>query len=265
MLPVRTYGYSDGNLTTATKPSGATLTFAYDEQDRVTAEGGEAGHVQLTLEYSEPDPRTGNRTTILHTADGRSTRHLVDDRCRALATIDPLGNTTRETFDVHGNRLSHTDALGHTTTFSYSAQGRLTAVTQADGTQFHITRHESGLPTEIMEPGGSRRMQEFDHHGNRTTVTEPGGSSTCYAYDAAGRITSVTDTLGSVTSIRCTPAGLPQEITDPLGDTTRYPWRSIFAMTLQMKGTTRIAPVIREPTPTTDRTTPIGNLAARYG
>ncbi|WP_079181484.1 putative T7SS-secreted protein [Streptomyces sp. Tue 6075] len=262
VLPVRTYGYSDGNLTTVTKPSGATLTFtyddhrritawtdsnnhrysyAYDEHDRVIAEGGEAGHVQLTLEYSEPDPRTGNRTTTLRTADGRSTRHLVDDRCRVLATTDPLGNTTRDTFDVHGNRLSHTDALGHTTTFSYSAQGKLSEVTQADGTQFHITRNESGLPTEIMEPGGSRRMQEFDDHGNRTTVTEPGGSSTRYAYDAAGRITSVTDALGNVTSIRCTSAGLPQEITDPLGNTTHYdrdPWGRPVRVTDPLGGVT---------------------------
>ncbi|MFJ7523739.1 RHS repeat domain-containing protein [Streptomyces griseus] len=36
-LPVRSYGYTEGNLTTVTKPSGATLTFTYDDHRRITA------------------------------------------------------------------------------------------------------------------------------------------------------------------------------------------------------------------------------------
>ena len=242
-LPLRTYGYTDGNLSTVTKPSGAVLTFAYDDRrrltgwtdsnnsrysytydsrDRVIAEGGEAGHFQLTLAYGEPDPSTGNRTTTLTTADGRSTRHLVDDRCRVLATTDPLGNTTRAVFDPDGNRLTHTDALGHTTAFSYDDEGRVSGVTQADGTRLRVARNRLGLVTELVEPDGSHRLQKFDDHGNRTAVTEPGGSTTRYTYDAAGRVTSVTDALGHVTRVRCDPAGLPVEIIDPLGGTTRY-------------------------------------------
>ncbi|MFD6279316.1 putative T7SS-secreted protein [Streptomyces sp. NPDC060209] len=242
-LPLRAYGYTDGNLTTVTKPSGAALTFAYDARrrvtawtdsnnsrysytydgrDRVIAEGGEAGHFQLTLKYGEPDPSTGNRTTTLTTADGRSTRHLVDGRCRVLATIDPLGNTTRAVFDTDGNRLTHTDALGHTTAFSYDDERRVSGVTQADGTHLRVARNRLGLVTEFVEPDGSHRLQEFDDHGNRTAVTEPGGSTTRYTYDAAGRVTSVTDALGNVTRVRCDPAGMPVEIIDPLGGTTRY-------------------------------------------
>ncbi|MFC9633315.1 hypothetical protein ACFTY8_29600 [Streptomyces mirabilis] len=83
-LPVLSYGYEDGNLTTVTRPSGAVTTFhyddrrrviawidsnghrydyVYDDRDRVLAEGGEAGHVQITLAYTEPDAETGHRTT----------------------------------------------------------------------------------------------------------------------------------------------------------------------------------------------------------
>lgn len=84
------YGYQDGDLATVSKRSGATTTFVYDDRRRVTAwidsngsrydyvydrdrvvtEGGEAGHVQITLTYTEPDPETGHRTTTLTTADG---------------------------------------------------------------------------------------------------------------------------------------------------------------------------------------------------
>ncbi|WEH34789.1 DUF6531 domain-containing protein [Streptomyces sp. AM 4-1-1] len=241
--PLRTYGYTHGNLTTVVKPSGAALTFVYDDRrrvttwmdsnnsrysyvyddlDRVAAEGGEAGHFHLTLAYDEPDPSTGNRTTTLTTADGRSTRHLVDGGCRVLATTDPLGNTTRHAFDADGNQLRHTDALGHTTTFSYDEKGRVSGITQADGTRLDVVRNRLGLVTALMKPDGSRRLQEFDDRGNRTAVTEPGGSTTRYTYDAAGRVASVTDALGNVTGVRCDPAGLPLEITDPLGGTTRY-------------------------------------------
>ncbi|WP_329157493.1 DUF6531 domain-containing protein [Streptomyces anulatus] len=240
---LRTYGYTDGNLTTVRKSTGAALTFtyddqrrvtawedsnsshynyAYDEMDRVIAQGGEAGHFQLTLAYSEPHPSTGNRSTVLTTADGRLTRHLVDSRCRVIATTDPLGNTSHDAFDTAGNRLTHTDALGHRTTFVYDEDGRISGVLQADGTRLRVTRNRLGLVTELVEADGSRRLQQFDDFGNLTAVTEPGGSTTRYTHDAAGRITSVTDALGHVTGIRCNRAGLPVETSDPLGGITRY-------------------------------------------
>ncbi|MEW1719393.1 putative T7SS-secreted protein [Streptomyces sp. NPDC093109] len=257
--PLMAYGYTDGNLTTVTKPSGATLTFAYDERrrvtawtdsndsrydyvyddrDRVIAEGGEAGHFQLTLAYSEPTPEpmpaptpeptpgpgptTGHRVTTLTTADGATTRHLIDDRCRVLATTDPLGHTTRFTYDARGNQLTRTDPLGRTTAFAYDEDGRLVGVVHPDGGELHAVRGPSGLVTQLTEPGGARHHQEFDERGNRIARTDPAGHTTRYAYDSAGRITSVTDALGNVTAVRCDPAGLPLEITDPLGGTTRY-------------------------------------------
>ncbi|MEV4875508.1 putative T7SS-secreted protein [Streptomyces cyaneofuscatus] len=240
---LRTYGYTDGNLTTVTKQSGAALIFTYDdrrrvtawedsnrsrynyvydESDRVIAQGGDAGHFQLTLAYSEPHPSTGHRSTVLTTADGRCTRHLIDRRCRVLATTDPLGNTSQDTFDTAGNRLTHTDALGHLTTFVYDEEGRTVGVQQADGTRLRVTRDQLGLVTEFVEADGSRRLQEFDDFGNLTAVTEPGGGTTRYTHDSAGRITSVTDALGHVTGFRCNRAGLPVEVTDPLGGVSRY-------------------------------------------
>ncbi|MDN5385481.1 hypothetical protein QEP66_26015 [Streptomyces sp. LB8] len=72
------YGYQDGNLTTVTKPSGATTTFVYDDRrrvtawidsnnsrydytyddrDRVIAEGGEAGPSRSPSPTPNPTPR----------------------------------------------------------------------------------------------------------------------------------------------------------------------------------------------------------------
>ncbi|QIJ62110.1 putative T7SS-secreted protein [Streptomyces sp. JB150] len=242
-LPLMAYGYQDGNLTTVTKPSGATTTFvyderrrvtawidsngsrydyAYDERDRVIAEGGEAGHVQITLSYTEPDPRTGHRTTTLTTADGAVTRHLIGRGCRVLATTDPLGHTTRFSYDARGTMLTRTDPLGHTTTFGYDEDGRLVSVTHPDGGEVRAERGGPlGLPTELRGPDGARWLQEFDERGNRVALTDPAGHTVRWTYDDAGRPTSVTDALGAVTTVRCDAAGLPVEVTDPAGGTTR--------------------------------------------
>ncbi|MFH8418541.1 putative T7SS-secreted protein [Streptomyces collinus] len=241
-LPLMNYGYQDGNLTTVTKPSGATTTFVYDDRhrviawidsnnsrydyiyddhDRVIAEGGEAGHVQITLTYTEPDPETGHRTTTLTTAAGHATRHVFGPGCRLLAVTDPLGHTTRFTYDPRGNLLTRTDPLGRTTVYAYDEDGWLVVVTRPDGNGSRIVRGSLGLPVEFIEPDGTRRTQEFDECGNRIRVTDAAGHATCYAYDDSGRITSVTDPLGATTHVVCDAAGLPVEVTDPAGGTTR--------------------------------------------
>ncbi|CAL9510115.1 hypothetical protein SUDANB1_03609 [Streptomyces sp. enrichment culture] len=241
-LPLMNYGYQDGNLTTVTKPSGATTTFAYDDRhrviawidsnnsrydyiyddrDRVIAEGGEAGHVQITLTYTEPDPETGHRTTTLTTAGGHSTRHLFGPGCRLLAVTDPLGHTTRFTYDTRGNLLTRTDPLGLTTTFSYDEDSRAVSAARPDGSELRTVRGPFGLPVEVVGPDGTRRVNEFDERGNRTAVTDQAGSTTRYSYDHAGRLTSVTDALGATTRVVCDAAGLPVEVTDPAGAVTR--------------------------------------------
>ncbi|MFH9817538.1 putative T7SS-secreted protein [Streptomyces sp. NPDC017230] len=241
-LPLMSYGYRDGNLTTVTKPSGATTTFVYDDRrrvtawidsndsrydytyddrDRVIAEGGEAGHIQITLTYTEPHPDTGHRTTTLTTADGRATRHLIDRRCRVIATTDPLGHTTRFTYDTHGNLLTRTDPLGRTTTHSYDEEGRVVSATRPDGSVLRTVRGPFGLPVEVTGPDGHRTAYAYDELGNRTSVTEPTGHTTHYGYDQHGRLASVTDALGATTRMVCDGAGLPTEVTDPAGGTTR--------------------------------------------
>ncbi|MEU7556274.1 putative T7SS-secreted protein [Streptomyces sp. NPDC044571] len=241
-LPLMGYGYEDGDLTAVTKPSGATTTFeyddrsrvtawidsngsrydyVYDDRDRVVAEGGEAGHVQLTLAYTDPDPETGHHTTTLTTADGHATRHVFGPGCRLLAVTDPLGHTTRFTYDPRGNLLTRTDPLGLTTVFSYDEGGRLVRAVRPDGSELRTVRGRFGLPVEVFGPDGSRMLHEYDERGNRTSVTDPAGFITRYTYDHAGRMTSLTDAEGATTRVVCDAAGLPVEVTDPAGAVTR--------------------------------------------
>ncbi|MFG3266544.1 putative T7SS-secreted protein [Streptomyces bobili] len=241
-LPLMSYGYQDGDLTTVTKPSGATTTFVYDDRrrliawtdsnasrydyvyddrDRVVAEGGQAGHVQITLAYTEPDPETGHRTTTLTTAEGHATRHVFGPGCRLLAVTDPLGHTTRFTYDARGNLRTRTDPLGLTTAFTYDEDGRAVCATRPDGSELRTVRGPFGLPVEVFEPDGTRTLHEYDERGNRTAVTDQAGNTTRYTYDHTGRLTSLTDALGATTHVVCDAAGLPVEVTHPGGAVTR--------------------------------------------
>ncbi|MYR40847.1 RHS repeat domain-containing protein [Streptomyces sp. SID5910] len=241
-LPLMSYGYEDGNLTAVTKPSGATTRFVYDDRrrvtawidsngsrydytyddrDRVVAEGGEAGHVQITLAYTAPHLETGHRTTTLTTADGRATRHLIGPGCRIVATTDALGRTTRFAHDRSGNLLSRTDPLGATTAFRYDEEGRLVSAVRPDGSELRVERGTFGLPVEVVGPDGARTAYAYDERGNRTELTDPVGRTTHSTYDSAGRLTSVTDALGHTSRVVCNAAGLTVAVTDPSGATVR--------------------------------------------
>ncbi|MDG9702411.1 putative T7SS-secreted protein [Streptomyces sp. DH37] len=240
---VMRYGYTDGHLTDVVNSSGLPLRFAYDDEARViswtdtngrrydyvydnlhrcVAEGGTEGHLQVRIAYDETDPDTGHKVTTLTTAAGHATRHLIDDRCRTVATTGPTGHTTRFRHDDHGRPLEVTDPLGRTTRFAYDEHGRVASLTRPDGRQIAVTRNDLGLPTEIREADGSVWRHTYDEHGNRTSTTDPAGHTTHYAYDGRGHLASITDALGATTTVRCDAAGLPVEITDPLGAVTRY-------------------------------------------
>ncbi|MEU9796007.1 putative T7SS-secreted protein [Streptomyces sparsogenes] len=241
--PLVRYGYTDGNLTGVTNSFGLPLRFeydmerriiawtdtngrrydyVYDNRDRCIAEGGEAGHIALRIDYGPVDERTGHRVTTVTTSEGHATRYLVNDRCQVIAVTDPLGHTTHTHRDRHGRILSRTDALGRTTGYTYDTAGRLTSVATPDGQRRTAVHNDLGLPVKFTHADGATWHYAYDERGNRTTVTDPLGHTTRYTYDDRGHLTSVTNPLGDTTRVRCDPAGLPIEITDPLGATTTY-------------------------------------------
>lgn len=111
-IVVKRYGYTGGNLTETVNSSGLPLEFtyderlrvtswtdtnrsryayAYDERDRCVAEGGEAGHIAITLDYDGTDPAWPGATITLTTAEGAVTRFVVNDNSQVIAEIDPSG------------------------------------------------------------------------------------------------------------------------------------------------------------------------------
>ncbi|WP_326722752.1 DUF6531 domain-containing protein [Streptomyces sp. NBC_00243] len=239
-VTVKRYGYTDGNLTEVVNSSGLPLRFTYDErlrvtswtdtndsryaytydaQDRCTAEGGEAGHIAITLDYNGTDPHwPGLGVTTLTTAEGAASRFVINDHCQVVAEIDANGGITRTEYDHNHHVLSWTDALGHTTRFANDTTGRPLTETRPDGGVTRYTYSDLGRPTTVTLADGSSLRREYDGRGNCTAVTDAAGATIQYAFDDSGRLTAVTDALGATTHVRCTAAGLVAELTDPLGN-----------------------------------------------
>ncbi|AZM48454.1 hypothetical protein DMB38_24100 [Streptomyces sp. WAC 06738] len=239
-MVIKRFGYDpDGNLIEDINSSGIPLTFTYDDRLRVTswtdrnderyeytydsrdrciAEGGAAGHLALTLDYEGVDPAWPEAgVTTLTSAEGATTRFVVNDNCQIIAEIDALGHVTQTTYDHHHNLTAETDALGRTTRYAYNEAHQLTDVVRADGGELHAVYGGQALPVEFTDADGAVWRQGYDDRGNRTTVTDPAGYTTTYDYDEAGHLTAVTDPLGAVTRVECNAAGLPIRTTDPVG------------------------------------------------
>ncbi|MFE0132548.1 DUF6531 domain-containing protein [Streptomyces sp. NPDC059037] len=264
-VTIKQYGYSNGNLTEVINSSGLPLKFTYDErlratswtdtnhsrydytyddQDRCTAEGGEAGHIALTLAYDGTDPDwPGCRVTTLTTAEGAVTRFVINERCQVVAEIDARGGITRTSYDSNHHVVSSTNQLGHTTTFVNNALGQPTQVTRPDGTVLRFAYDGLGAPTLVRLPDGAEWHREYDERGNCTSVTDPTGESTRSTYDTLGHLTEVTDALGHTRTVRCNAAGLPIELTDPLGNQRSYaydPLGRVSSMSDQLGAVTHL-------------------------
>ncbi|MGB8944145.1 MAG: RHS repeat-associated core domain-containing protein [Streptomyces sp.] len=243
-VTVKRYGYVDGNLTSVTNSSGLPLRFTYDDrlrvtswtdtnhsryeytyddQDRCIAEGGEAGHVAITLDYEGTNPDWPDcRVTTLTTADDAVTRFVINGRCQVVAEIDARGGVTRTSYDSNHHVLSRTDQLGHTTNFVNNASGQPIRVTRPDDTVLRFAYNDLGAPTLVGLPGGAEWHREYDERGNCVSLTDPAGAITGFTYDASGHLIAVTDALGRTRTVRTNPAGLPVSVTDPLGSTTAW-------------------------------------------
>ncbi|WP_282703315.1 DUF6531 domain-containing protein [Streptomyces sp. CC219B] len=246
---LKRYGYTDGNLTEVTNSSGLPLRFTYDDRLRVTswtdtngsrydydydihdrcvAEGGQAGHIAITLAYDSADPAwPGCCLTTLTTAEGAVSRFVVNDVSQVVAEIDPLGNITHIGYDEHHHVVSQTDELGHRTAITRDEAGRPGEVVRADGAVFRFEYGAVGLLTCITRPDGLTWRRAYDERGNCTEMRDPAGSITRFTCDESGSVTRVDDALGGTRIVRCDAAGLPVATTDALGATTTWK-RDVF-------------------------------------
>ncbi|MET9893908.1 DUF6531 domain-containing protein [Streptomyces sp. NPDC006465] len=255
---VKRYGYTDGNLTEVFNSFGRSFRFVYDERlritswtdtnhrrygyayddhDRCTGQGGDAGHVSGTFSYGIDPAWPDCRITTHVASDGAVSRFVINNRCQVVAQVDPLGGIQRSEHDEHHRLLSWSDAVGHTTRVVHDANGQPTRIIRPDGRETWAEYNELRLITKFAGPDGGVHRQTYDDRGNRTSVTGPTGCTTHLTYDDSGRLSVVTDPLGHVTRVHCNEAGLPVRTTNPIGAVTRYE-RDAFGRTVAITDAT---------------------------
>ncbi|WP_371528952.1 DUF6531 domain-containing protein [Streptomyces sp. NBC_01283] len=264
-VTIKQYEYTDGNLTAVTNSYGSRMLFTYDEQLRITswtdsnhsrynytydeqdrciAQGGEAEHLSHTFVYDVIDPEwPGCRVTEVTTAEGSTSRLVVDDRCMVIAEIDPLGGVVRTDYDAHQHVTAWTDELGNTTRIVNNGLGQPVEVTRPDGAVVRVAYNSLALATAIDLPDGTSWQYAYDERGNCTSTVDPSGATSQSTYTSQGHPVTTTDELGHVTRVRCNPAGLPLEVTDPLDATiswARDAWGRPVAVTDETGRTTRL-------------------------
>ncbi|WP_236796622.1 RHS repeat-associated core domain-containing protein [Amycolatopsis sp. GM8] len=237
-LKLVSYGYTDGNLTEVTNPSGIPFhyhydrrgrivewvdrngewyRYHYDERGRVVRTEGSGDALTGTLEYD-----TANRITRTTDALGHTKQFHLNARNQVVREVNELGHATAYEWDAHDRLLRETDPLGRSTSFTYDELGNVVAVLRPDGHRIEIERDTFGLPVRMVEAPGVVVTWQYDDRGNVLSRTEPDGATTTYEYDGLGHLAAVTDPAGVTQTVACDAAGLPIAVTDAGGATTRY-------------------------------------------
>ena len=171
-----------GNETTKTDGNGDQISYAYDDQNRVTeiTQGGQKTKVSYQVNSD------GSTTTSVTDANG----HVKQETASAsgsVTTTSDLGDgsesiTTKYTYDDRGNKLSEVYANGAKKTYEYNNRN-LVVKTQSydkEGTKTLISRYRYDDYGQLLEMTDYRVSSE----------TETAYRYTEYTYDQRGRITA---------------------------------------------------------------------------
>jgi RHS repeat-associated protein len=204
----RTYDIRGRVITRAFK-SGRTLTYTWDNHDRVTRVDDTTGPSTL-LSYD-----VVNRTLTRTMTDGTTnqvTQYQWDTRDRLVVKTDALGNTSTFQFDVKSSNgtvavidqpRARIDADGNTTSFSFDNRDRVIQKIDAKGGVTQYQYNLRGDRTAVIDPLNQKTTFSFD--GNRRLISEVRPSLTTstngktaastenlnYFYDLSGKLVRI--------------------------------------------------------------------------
>lgn len=121
-----------GRLASVTNSTGYTLSYQYDNLDRLLRVTYPDATFEQTV-YNRMDP------ILTRDRNGRWSQSAYDIMDQKRYEIDPLGRKTQYTWCTCGALAALTDALGRTTSWSHDIQGRLTTKTYPDSSTYNYS------------------------------------------------------------------------------------------------------------------------------
>lgn len=247
-----TYGYdANGNRTSRRLRNGSSITYAYDNLNRLQTKTLPAGTPNLSQTYAydlqgHPLSVTNGTSTTLYRT------------------------TTTYTYDGFGRQTSETDALNgvsHAMLSEYDADGNRTKLTWGTGGPF-VTYSYDGLNrmTDILESGSTNLVHiDYDNVGRRQKLTRGNGVSTVYGYDTVSRLNDVKLMAGTSTTNEYTFTYTPaDEISQKTISNGSFSWTGAVAVNrgYTANGLNQYATITGIANPTYD---PKGNLTSAGG
>jgi RHS repeat-associated protein len=182
------YGYdAGGNRTSARKRDGSTLTYTYDNLNRMLTK----------MVPSRADLTAAQTRDVFYSYDlfGRQLTAKYDSTTGA----DGISNV----YNGFGELTSATAAMGTLTkalTYQYDSAGNRTRVTHPDNQAFTYAYDAPGRLTNVYEGTSTTTLLDqfaYNADGTLASRTEGAGTSAAYTWDAVGRLTGQTDTIGT--------------------------------------------------------------------
>ncbi|SDE62180.1 RHS repeat-associated core domain-containing protein [Paracidovorax valerianellae] len=181
-------------LLACTRPSGATITFQYDEnalQSGVVDPLGQLTRILWDSRWFVPLRVTG--------PDGATWRWEYDDRGLPTTATAPDGITTETAWDASGLPVQIVDANGGRKTLVWNERGLLTRYTDCSGQSTHYTYDGHGQLQSVTDALGQTTRSTFDARGRLVSVALPDGSSQTFEHDHVGRLVQQSDALSRIT------------------------------------------------------------------
>lgn len=154
------YSYSsDGELTSETTPSGASISYRHDSR--------------------------GNLTYLA--TPGRSIyRFEYNDQNLLTRTFNPAGNISTSEYDTDGILVKSTDYDGKVTSLEHNSEGVLTSRTDPNGQKSGLSSSYSYGSSELLQSTtdtrGKTTSYSYDSARNPVKITDPLGNETEFSY-----------------------------------------------------------------------------------
>jgi RHS repeat-associated protein len=244
------YGYdANGNRTSRRLRNASTITYAYDNLNRLQTKTLPTGVPNLNQAY---------------------TYDLQGHPLSVTSSNSTYSTATAYTYDGFGRQVSEADTLNgvsHAMLSEYDADGNRTKLTWNTGGPF-VTYQYDGLNrmTDILESGSTNLIHiDYDNRGRRQTLTRSNGTSTTYGYDPVSRLNDLKLMGGTTVVNEYTFAYTPaDEIAQKTISNAAFSWTGAVAVNraYTANGLNQYSAITGIAAPTYD---PKGNLTSAGG
>jgi RHS repeat-associated protein len=212
--------YTDNRLTKLESSTGDTITYTYNDFDRIEAVRLQTPEDPSGFETTFGYDPTGEFLTTVTTPAGTTTYEYTDGLL--TRAIDAENVEVHYEYD-RGRLVSQKLTDGKSAlTYNYDSTGGIT-VTDSEGNQSQMFLNSRGQVGRIIDPQGNIFTLQYDDQGNLVSLQGPDNANLSYTYDDQGNLVSLRNPLGEDIQFTYDPTfNQLASVVDERGNPIRY-------------------------------------------